>query len=83
MRSLVHHDDEVGDGGAVDRATGAGAHDDGNLRNDATGTDVAEENLSVGAERGHAFLDASAARIVHADDGPPGFEGHVEHFANL
>ena len=60
VRGLVHHDDEVRDGGAIDRATGAGAHDDRNLWDDAAGTDVAEENLCIGPKRCHAFLNASA-----------------------
>ena len=47
------------------------------------GTDVAEENLSVGAEGRHPFLDTSATGIVHADDGPTGLEGHVEDLANF
>ena len=61
--------DEVGDGGRVDRAAGAGAHDGGDLRDDAAGEGVAQEDVGVAGERDDAFLNARAAGIVQADDG--------------
>ena len=44
---------------------------------------IAEENLGVGTERSHAFLDTCAAGIVHPDDRTAGLERHVQHLANL
>ena len=66
---LIDHEDEVGDGGGVDRAAGAGSHDGGDLRDDAGGENVAQEDVGVAGERPHAFLNARAAGIVEADDG--------------
>ncbi len=37
LGGLVDHDDEVGQGGGVDVAAGGGAHDQGDLRDDAGG----------------------------------------------
>jgi hypothetical protein len=48
---VAHHEDEVGHGGRIDVAAGAGAHDDGDLRNDAGGQHVALEDLAIAAER--------------------------------
>ena len=59
---------EVGDRGRVHRAAGARPHDRGDLRDDARGERVAQEDVGVAAEREHAFLDARAARVVQADD---------------
>ena len=64
---LLHHDDEVGDRRRIDRAAGARPHDGGDLRHDAGGERVAQEDVGVAAERQHAFLNARAARIVEAD----------------
>ena len=62
-----HHEDEVGDRRAVDRAARAGAEDGGDLRDDAGGERVAQEDVGVAAERDHALLDAGAARVVEPD----------------
>ena len=69
VAGLVDHEDEVGDGGRVDGAAGAGAHDGGDLRDDAAGERVAQEDVGVAGERDDAFLNARAAGIVEADDG--------------
>ena len=54
--------------GRIHRAAGARAHDRGDLRDDARGERVPQEDVGVAAEREHAFLDARAARIVQPDD---------------
>ena len=64
----LDHDVEVGDRRRIDRAAGARAHDRGDLRHDAGGERVAQEDVGVAAERQHAFLDARAARVVEPDD---------------
>ena len=64
---LAHHEDEVGDRGAVDGAAGGRAHDHGDLRDDPARADVAEEDVGVAAEADDALLDARAARVVDAD----------------
>ena len=66
---VVDHEDEVGDGGRIDGSAGAGAHDGGDLRDDAGGEGVAQEDVGVAGERHHAFLNARAAGVVEADDG--------------
>ena len=57
----LDHEDEVGDGGRVDGAAGAGPHDDGDLGHHARGQSVAQEDIAVALEAGHTFLDAGAA----------------------
>ena len=80
---LVDHEDEVGDGGRVDGAAGAGAHDGGDLRDDAGGERVAQEDVGVAGERHHAFLDAGAAGVVEADDGSADAHGDVHDLDDL
>ena len=46
----LDHDREVGDGRGVDRAAGAGPEDRGDLRDDAGGEGVAQEDVGVAAE---------------------------------
>ncbi len=80
---LARHDDEVGEGGRVGRTAGAGAGDDGDLRDHAGGEHVAEEDLAVAGKRFDAFLDAGAAGVVDADDGDAGLDGEVEQVADF
>ncbi len=80
---LLDHEDEVGDGGRVHGSAGAGAHDGGDLRDDARGERVAQEDVGVAGERLHAFLDAGAAGIVEADDGSADAHGGVHDLDDL
>ena len=83
VRGLVDHHGEVGDGGGVDRAAGARAHDQRDLRDDAGGQDVAAEDLAVEAEGDHALLDARAARVVDADHRHAGLHREVHDLDDL
>ncbi len=65
---LLHHQDEVGDGGRIDGAAGARSHDRGDLRDHARGQRVAKKDVGVAAEGDDAFLNARAAGVVQADD---------------
>jgi hypothetical protein len=80
---VADHEDEVGHGGRVHVAAGAGAHDDGDLRDDAGGDDVAPEDLAVAAERRDALLDARPAGVEEADDRRAGLERHVLDLGDL
>ena len=80
---LVDHDGEVGDRGGVDRAAGARAHDQRDLRDDAGGHHVAVEDVAVEAERDDALLDARAAGVVDADDRAAGLDGQVHDLDDL
>ncbi len=80
---VLHHEDEVGDGRAVDRPAGAGAEDDRDLRDHAGGQGVAEEDVGVAGQRDHALLDARAAGVVEADDRAADLHGPVHHLADL
>ena len=83
VAGVVHHEDEIGDGGRVDGAAGAGAHDGGDLRDHAAGERVAQEDVGVAGERDDAFLNARAAGIVEADDGRAGLEREVHDLADF
>ncbi len=75
---LLDHEDEVGHRRRVDRAAGARAHDQADLRDHARAADVAHEHVAIGAERHHALLDPRAARVVDPDHGAadPGRQVH-------
>jgi hypothetical protein len=53
------------------------------LGNHAGGHGIAIKDLAVAGQGVHAFLDAGAARIVEANEGDPGFEGHIHDFADF
>ena len=65
---VLDHDVEVGNRRRVDGAAGAGPHNRRDLRDDARGERVSQEDVGVAAEREHAFLDARAPRVVQPDD---------------
>ena len=78
---FLDHEDEVGYGGAVDRTTGARSHDAGDLGHNPAGPDIAVENLAVGGQGVHPFLDAGTARVVQADDGRAHLDRQVHDLA--
>ena len=80
---LLDHQDEIGDGGRIDRPAGARPQDDRDLGDDARSEGVAEEDVGVAAQADHAFLDAGAAGVVQADDGRPVLHGQVHDLADL
>ncbi len=80
---LAGLDDEVGQGGAVGRAAGAGAADERNLRHGAREHDVVVEDLSVAGEGIDPFLHAGAAGIVDEDEGGAGFQGLCHDLGDL
>jgi hypothetical protein len=77
------HQDEVGDRGRVDGATGAGPHDQRDLRHHPGGLHVPPEDLRVTGERDDALLDPRAPRVVDPDHGTADLDGHVHHLADL
>ncbi len=79
----IHHEDEIGDGGRVDGAAGARPHDGGDLRHDARGQRVAQEDIGVAAQGQHTLLDACAAGIVETDDGRAVLHGMVHDLADF
>ena len=81
--SLVDHQNEVGNRGRVNRASGAWAHDGGNLGNDSAVQRVAQEDVGVSGQRHDAFLNAGASGIVEADHGSSHFGGEVHDLHDL
>ena len=83
VAGVVDHEDEIGDGGRVDRAARARAHDGGDLRDHAAGERVAQEDVRVTGQRDDAFLNARAAGIVQADHGRAGLQRQVHDLADF
>jgi hypothetical protein len=81
--TAADHVHEVGDGGTVDRAAGAGAEDGGDLRDDARGQGVPEEDVGVPAQRDDPLLDARPAGVVEPDDRRAVPHGEVHDLADL
>ena len=67
VRSLVHHQHEVGDRGRIHRASRARPHDRRNLRHHSAIQRVAQKNIRVSRQRHHAFLNPRSAGIVQPD----------------
>jgi len=83
VAAVFDHEDKVGHGGRIHRPAGARPHDQADLRDHAAGADVALKHLGVAAQRGHALLDARAARVVQADHRHPHLHGLVHDFADF
>ena len=64
VRSLIHHQHEVGDGRRVHRPSRARPHDRGNLRHHSAIDRVAQENVRISRQRHHAFLNPRSTGIV-------------------
>ena len=83
IRSALHHQREVRQGGRIDRTAGAGAEDARNLRHHAGGHDVTLEYLGESAQSIDAFLDTCAARVVQAYARCAHFHGLVHDLADF
>jgi hypothetical protein len=81
--SLVDHDDEVGDGRRIDRATRAWAHNRRNLRYHAAVERVAQKNIGIAGQRRHAFLNARTSGVVQADHGRAHLRGKIHDLDDL
>ena len=80
---LAGLDDEVGQGRGVDRATGAGAGDDRDLRDHTGQQHVGVEHLAVAGQRVDALLDPGAARIVEEEERRAVLQRGLHHRHNL
>ena len=80
---IFDHEDEVGHGGGIHRATCRWAHDHRNLWNHARSHDIALEDFGVAAQGRHALLNARTTRVVQADNGRADFHGLVHDFADF
>src|SRR5699024_3223382 len=83
LGGLVHHDHEVGQGGAVGVAAGAGAHDHGDLRDHTGGLDVLIEGLGDEVEGDRTVLDAGTCTLVQADEWAAGVDGQLHDLDHL
>ena len=81
--AVLDHEDEVGHRRRIDRAAGAGPHDQGDLRHHAGGQDVALEHLGIAGQRGDPLLDPRPAGIVDADHRGADLHGLVHDLADL
>src|SRR4030088_295943 len=82
--SLSRNDeDEVGDGGRVDGATGAWPGDDADLRDHSRRAHIPQEDVGIAREGDHPFLDARAAGIVDADDWDAVAQGELLYLDDL
>ncbi len=81
--AVFHHENEIGHGRGVNRAAGARAHDDRDLRHHARGQDIALKHISVAAQRSHPLLDAGASGVIQADNGCAHFHCMIHDFADL
>src|SRR5690606_40656595 len=66
--ALAAHDDDVGEGGRVDRAAGAGAEDHAELRHPAGLVDVGLEYPAVAVQGGDALLYPRTTGVDETDD---------------
>ena len=83
LGGLVDHDDEVGEGGGVDRAPRGRPHDERDLRDDSRRRGVQAEDLAVLAESDDALLNARAAGVEDADDRHPAAECELHDLDDL
>ncbi len=80
---LLRHHDEVRDGRGVDGPARAGPHDEGDLRYDARGEGVPQEDVRVARQGADALLDPRTARVVEPYHGGTHLHGQVHDLADL
>ena len=77
------HEDEISDGRGIHRAAGRRADDHRYLGDDPRIHGVAQEDIAVGGQAGHALLYPSAAGVVQPDHGAAGFHREVQYLADF
>ena len=83
LARVLDHEDEIRDGWAVDGAARTRSHDDRDLRDNARGGRIAEEDAAKARERIDALLDAGTTRIVDADARRTHLECEALHLPDL
>src|SRR5204863_6562492 len=76
-------EDPVGHRRRVDGAARARPHDDRDLRHDARGEDVPDEDVAVAREADDAFLDTRAGAVVEPDYRRAGAGREIHDLADL
>ena len=79
----VCHKDEIANGRGVARAAGAGPQHHRNLRDDAGGFGIAEENIRIAGKGVNALLNARAAAVVDGDKGRAVLIRKIHHPADF
>ena len=77
---LLHHEDEVGEGGRVAGSAGTRAEYGRDLGYDTRSDGVLVEYRGISREAVHALLYAGASRVVEGNDGGAVFERELLHF---
>ena len=80
---LIHHADEIRNCRGINRPSSAGAHNQGQLGNHATGLSITPENLGISAQRIDSFLNPGTSGIVDSHNRSPDIKGHIHDFADL
>src|SRR5262245_39975062 len=83
VRRVFYHHVEVSDCGTINRSAGARTHNAADLRYDAAGERVTQEDVCVPAKAYDAFLNSRSAGIVQADNRRANLHREIHHFADL
>ena len=83
LRDAVHHHNEIGHRGGIDRATRARPGDDRDLRDDAGALDIAIEDVAVSLQPLDTLLNPCPCAIVNADHRDARRARHVHDLDDL
>ena len=83
LAGVLYHVDKVRDSRAVYSTASAGPHDNGNLRDNAGSSRVAEEDTAVTGQSIYSFLNARTTGIVNTDTGSTHLHGQIHDLPNL
>src|SRR6185295_12125588 len=83
IRTVLHHDVEVGNSGTVNSSAGTWSHDAADLGNDSASERISQKDIGVTAKTDYALLDARPTGIVQANHRRPHLHRQIEHLTNL
>ncbi len=83
VRSLINHQNKIGNRRRINRSTRAGPHNRRDLRHHSAVQRVAQENVCIARQRHHAFLNARSARIIQPNHGSPHLRRQIHDLHDL
>jgi len=83
MAGLVDHKDKIGHHRRIDRPSRAWPDHGGDLRNNAGGKHVTQEDIGITGERHYPLLDPRPAGVVQPDHWCPDLDRVIHHLADL
>ncbi len=83
IRSMLHHRNEICDGGRINGSSCTRTHNSRQLRNYTGSFYISVKNICVSSKRNYTFLNTGSAAVIQTNNGRAILNSEVHNFTNL